>query len=104
MEKKIAVDFFKDELLVGKEYVFMLRSGINYLAIAKVVSIEYATSKEYDWKANKYQEVLVPVVKVERQGKLFKYNYSTGDSHYEPYTYTKRIWNWESAVPVPEGK
>lgn len=104
MEKKIAVDFFKDPLEVNKDYVFMLRSRIHYLAIAKVVSIEYVPRKEYDWNVKVLREVLVPIVKVERQGKIFKYNHTTGKGHYEPYTYIKRIRNWESAVPVPRRK
>jgi hypothetical protein len=104
MEKKIAVDFFKDPLEVNKDYVFMLRSGGYYQAIAKVVSIEYEVSKEYNRQTRKSKDRLTPVVKVMRNGEIYKYDYATGKSHYEPYTYIKRIYNWESAIPVPEGK
>lgn len=92
-------DFFGDELQVGKKYVFMLRSGNYYQAVAEVVSIGLGEETVYTYGKGSHK-ILVPVVKVKRNGE--KYHWQTRS--YKPYDYVKRIYNWSYAVPVPEGK
>lgn len=97
-------DFFGDELQVGKRYVFVLKSGSSYPAIAVVESIELVAENQWSWALRQNEKIFVPCVKVRREGKKYMYDRKADKARYEPYTYTKRIYNWETGIPLPEGK
>jgi len=111
-EKRI-FGFFGQELNEGDVIAFVATSGNSYMRICKIVSIEFIPKitrrwlypnkgKPYLGDPENYFEVIIKVQVRDCNAKKWHYDPKTNKGYHETYdhVYTKRIYNFQSAITL----